>query len=258
MFHPVVDHISITRYIKEYFHEHPLPAKEQKKTWDINKVLRYYKKGPENRYLPLNKLAKKAAMLILLSTMRRKNELLLLNLDKVSFKPHLARFTLTGLPKTYTLYHRVESLRFLTVRSYPKEPKICPLKALTCYMLKTRSVRATRQLFISNNPPYGKIAPMTLKRWILDVMTAAGVNTSVYGPYSTRHASSSAARAAGMPIDHIIQLAGWTSPSSFIIHYSLPIEHCENAGPHTQENQQLGLTHQDLPVFCSINIVKEC
>ena len=70
---------------------------------------------------------------------------------------------------------------------------------------------------------------MTVRRWILDTLIAAGIDPKQYGlknpAYSTRHAASSAMRDAGMSIDEIMRKAGWTNASSFVVHYNLPIRH---------------------------------
>ena len=83
---------------------------------------------------------------------------------------------------------------------------------------------------------------MTLGCWILCELQDAGIDTSKHTPYTTRHASASAAMARGMPIDDILALGGWNTPSSFIVHYNLPIARnglCSRPQDFTEEYQKL-------------------
>ena len=117
-------------------------------------------------------------------------------------------------------------LRWLTIKQLDcslTSHKLCPVRALMMYMLKTKKIRNTDRVFIRSTPPYMAITSMTLSHWILTLMKDSGVDVSTFGPYSTRHAAASKAIAKGMPLDEVIALGGWTRPSTFIQHYNLPI-----------------------------------
>ena len=94
---------------------------------------------------------------------------------------------------------------------------------MSTYLAKTKLIRQSNRVFVTSLPPYTAIQPMTLNRWILTSTKEAGVDISLFTPYTTRHASSSVALAKGVPIDEIMWLGCWATPSVFIKHYNLPV-----------------------------------
>ncbi|KAI8426072.1 hypothetical protein MSG28_005035 [Choristoneura fumiferana] len=62
--------------------------------------------------------------------------------------------------------------------------------------------------------PYKPASSQTLSRWIKQVLIDSGVDVTVYGAHSTRHAATSAANAAGISLDTIRKAAGWSSSSN--------------------------------------------
>ena len=237
--HHVLEHVLIRRFIQGYFNSHPPPPKPPRTTWDIQKVLDYWLQQPGNYELELSVLARKTVMLILLSTCRRKNELLSLSVKHMYNFPQCITFFLIDLPKAYCVYSPHEKYRWLSIRQFNDltNAKLCPVRAITAYLLRTKKLRTTDRLFIRNTPPYTAIKPMTLNSWILRVMKDSGIDTSQYNAYSTRHASSSGAADRGVPIDDIMNLGGWASPSTFIKHYNLPILHNALTGNNTRAPQ---------------------
>ena len=161
-------------------------------------------------------------MLILLTTCRRKTEILALSQKYMYYYPQRIVFILTKLPKTFSRTRAHDHSRWFTVKQFPTNRKLCPVRALATYILRTEHIRSTDMLFVTT-PPYGAIRPMTLNRWILQSMQQAGVSTQEYSPYTTRHASSSGALNQGMALDDVLALGGWSKPSTFIKHYNLPI-----------------------------------
>ena len=54
-------------------------------------------------------------------------------------------------------------------------------------------------------------------------MKEAGIDTAVYGPYSTRAASASKAAASNLHINDIMKTAGWSRQSTFARFYNKEI-----------------------------------
>jgi len=48
-------------------------------------------------------------------------------------------------------------------------------------------------------------------------MTAAGIDTSIFKPYSSRRAATSASKVADVPLDEIMATSGWRSSSAFAV-----------------------------------------
>ena len=57
--------------------------------------------------------------------------------------------------------------------------------------------------------------PRLISRWIKQTMKAAGIDTTVFKPHSTRGEATSAAKAANVPLQEIMKTAGWRSDSTF-------------------------------------------
>ena len=64
--------------------------------------------------------------------------------------------------------------------------------------------------------------------WIKQTMKAAEIDTTVFKPHSTRGAATSAAKAANVPIQEIMNTAGWRSDSTFAKFYDRPIRSDNN------------------------------
>ena len=169
-------------------------------------------------------LAQKTTILILISTMRRRHELLAMHLDHVFYYPNSMVFALDVYPKTFTLRNRLENLRYITIRTFPENPNLCPLRTLQEYLRKTSIIRNSRKVFIITQTPFKGIAKLTLRRWVLTGLANADVDVEKYAAGCIRHASSSKAYYAGVSIDTVLLRAGWTQMSSFVTHYNLPIQ----------------------------------
>merc|ERR1712096_330691 len=74
-------------------------------------------------------------------------------------------------------------------------------------------------LFIANTKPYQSILPSTLAKWMLRVMTSAGIDTSHYKAHSSRSASASDLKKKGFSLHQILQRANWTQAKTFSTFY---------------------------------------
>ena len=63
----------------------------------------------------------------------------------------------------------------------------------------------------------------TKSRWIKDELSKAGVDTSVFKAHSSRSASSSKTREAGISVSEILKKGGWKSVHTFKTFYSRDI-----------------------------------
>lgn len=225
--HSLLQNIYFTRFLKGLFHTNPPPAKLPPATWDMQQVLNHLNNMPSNPHLSLILLAQKTVMLLLLSTMRRKQEIRGLSIHPKHMKVHPDKieFILQELPKTFALNHQRNALRIFTVMRFPSNNKLCPYAAVLHYIRRTSNIRGQIQRLFITCTDHKPISEMTLRRWILTVMDASGIDTKKFIAYSTRHASSSYAYKHGMAVNTILNLAGWSNPSSFVKFYLRPIEH---------------------------------
>jgi len=197
------------------------PAPRYEDTWDVSVMLTYLRTLAPVRRLCLKKLTMKLVMLLLLITAQRKQTLILLDVNNLTMKRSSCNFKLSGLVKT-SRPGDVKST--LVVKGYAPDRRLCVMFALREYLNRTKLLRKNHsQLFISYQRPCHAITTQTLSRWIMATMADAGINTEVYKPHSTRSASVSRAEARGVPIDTILQKAGWNSSKTFAKYYKKKI-----------------------------------
>ena len=107
-------------------------------------------------------------------------------------------------------------------------------KCVTAYMARSVTLRwkcvrqgkpKPSQLFISHKSGL-PVARNTISRWLTEVMTLAGVDTSYYKAHSVRGASVSKAKSRGANPNQIILQGDWSNVSTFERHY-----HREIMGP---------------------------
>ena len=99
----------------------------------------------------------------------------------------------------------------LEFEAYSKEPKLCVLNTLNAYLLKTLKLRTKSKLFISYIKPHLPVSKDTIARWCKDVMKVSGIDITRYTTHSCRSAVASKAKSAGVPINKIMECAGWKS-----------------------------------------------
>ena len=67
------------------------------------------------------------------------------------------------------------------------------------------------------------VTRITISRWLTEVMTLAGIDTSYFKGHSTRGASTSKAKSRGANPHQIINQGDWTNVSTFERHYNREI-----------------------------------
>ena len=71
----------------------------------------------------------------------------------------------------------------------------------------------------------------TISRWLKLVLHNAGIDTRKFTGYSTRAASTSAAKRCDVPIMTIMNSAGWSNVTTFKTYYNKPVtENPQNFG----------------------------
>ena len=113
------------------------------------------------------------------------------------------------------------------VLEFPKckgDETLCIMSAIETYVTRTSTVRQDDYLFLSFNKPYRSVTKSTIARWIKDVLSAAGIDTDVFGPHSIRGAASTAAASHGVSLENILSTAGWSNASTFARFYHKQVE----------------------------------
>ena len=220
------NHINyVNKYMRACFNQKPPSKRSQKIIWDVNILLQFFDKCRENKDLSCNELGGKAILLTMLTTMCRKADVSQLKLSNVvKTKKGDLRFHLEEPTKTYNdrTFKNQTGLQTLIIPQVPQNPKLCPVEALESYLEKVEFVRGNLdEVFILLKDPSSPAKSQTLARWCNDILREAGIEN--HSTHSVRSASTCGALIRGVPLDKIIQQAGWSQVSSFIRNYLKPL-----------------------------------
>lgn len=207
----IADDFRVKRFFKGVYNMRPNKPKYDF-TWDPHTVPTFYSKQPDNKDLSLKDISKKLLTLLALITAHRMQTFSLIELDNIDLQEEKIIIKIPKRIKTSGL-NKCQPAPIIPF--FKTNCKVCAASALVSYLEKTREIRgAEKRLFISFKSPHKAVTPQTLSHWVVDSLSAAGIDTSVYSAHSTRHASTSAANRQGVSIDIIRKTAGW-SESSF-------------------------------------------
>ena len=70
--------------------------------------------------------------------------------------------------------------------------------------------------------PHQPISGASLSRWLKDIISRAGIDTSIFKAHSVTGASASAAYDRGASLQDILDLADWSTDSTFRRFYYRP------------------------------------
>ena len=198
-----------------------LPRRPRYSTiWDQNVVLNFLKKWSPAKELSKLKLGMKLLMLLLLISGQRLQSMHFLHIDDMKLSRNACTFMISeNLKHSRGNAPATE----VSIASYPEDKRLCPVAYLREYLQRTANLRTSRYLFVTSVPPYNRASHDTLSRWVRTTLTCSGIDTSKFGPHSTRAASSSAAAKAGVPIQVILKQGAWKTANTFTKWYKKPI-----------------------------------
>ncbi|KAI8437968.1 hypothetical protein MSG28_010630 [Choristoneura fumiferana] len=213
---------SVKRLLKGVYKLRPTTPKYNT-TWDPKLVLNFVSKLVPHQDISLENLTKKLVSLLALCTAHRVQTLSLIKVNNIQFSSSGAKITITDLIKT-SGPNRDQPVLYLPF--FNEDTRICPATTLQDYLKATNNVRDNKisNLFITNKRPYKAATAQTISKWLKMVLSESGVDVTMFSAHSTRHAATSAARAAGVAVDVIRKTATWTSSSlTFARFYNRPV-----------------------------------
>ncbi|WAR17161.1 hypothetical protein MAR_031755, partial [Mya arenaria] len=113
------------------------------------------------------------------------------------------------------------SPRTIKLAKYQSETS-CIVMLLDKYLSRTAGLRMGDKLMISTQKPHKVVSRDTISRWVKTIMIKFGLENK-YGAHSTRAASTSTAKSAGVDLGTIIKTAGWTNAHTFAKFYDKEI-----------------------------------
>lgn len=191
-------------------------------TWNPDNVLNLVK-GWDNSHISLKLLSLKLVTLLALTTGHRIQTLALIRLSNIIEDADGIQILIPDRIKTSAI-NRVQPC--LQIPFYNNNPTVCVGRTLKCYLEATQSTRPQNEdfLFTTHKAPFKRASKQSLSRWVKQTLNMAGINTDIFKPHTTRHASTSAALKQGVPIQSIMNTAGWTQESTFARFYKRPTE----------------------------------
>ena len=218
-YHPIV-----TRLFTFFYKKRPNFPKYVV-TWDVGIVIRFLAGWHPVSSLSIRQLTLKVVTLVALTSSDRAQTLQALRVDNVVSNKVTGdlEFVIFDILKTSrkgrparvvkcVKWHAPELDVAYYVHKYIDRTLIFRLRAYN------KGLGKPNQLFLSHKTGL-PVARATISRWIKEVMTLAGVDTSVFSPGSTRGASVSAAAKRGASMDQIMGAGDWSNTGTFKKYY---------------------------------------
>lgn len=219
--HSVGSHPLVVRFMTGLFNLRPIKPKYSE-FWDVSKVLSYLKQLSPIQDLTLKLLTYKLSMLVALTQACRSHSMSLLTLEGVKKDTDSYICIYCDLLKQCRKGKRNPVAVF---KKYTLDSRICVFTVLEEYIKRTESLRGLEnRLFISYIKPYKYVTSSTISRWLRNVMQLSGINIEKFKSHSIRGAVTSKAKLSGLPIQEILNVAGWSNERTFATFYNKPLE----------------------------------
>ena len=214
-------HPLVSKFMRGVFNLKP-PVPRYAQVWDVTVVLNYLRRLAPAKMLSLKQMSHKVVVLIALISAQRAQSLHKLRLDKCAKEQGKFIFFIDE-PIKQSRPGRIGCK--LELPAYPPDRRLCIVTYLKRYIEMTQPMRKQENaLLLSYKQPHNKVTTQTISRWIKCTLHAAGVDTLLFKPHSTRAAASSAALRMQVPVDQILSVAGWSSERTFRQFYNKPVQ----------------------------------
>ena len=239
---PIGQHPLVTRLLKGMYNLRP-PQPRYSDTWNVDMVIQHLQSLGDNSKLTLKVLGQKLALLMALVEASRSSELNAQDVRYRVFKPEGVLFSLQTLTKKRACGAPPRQLFFA---AFPEDQNLCVVQCLKEYEKQTeafrpRSREADNPLFLSHIRPHRPVTSQRIAHWVKDRLSEAGVDTSRFKAHSVRGAVTSAALNKGVTLGDILQVADWSSESTFRRFYYRPThDYSANFGRKVLQVTQLG------------------
>ncbi|CAH1958535.1 unnamed protein product [Acanthoscelides obtectus] len=210
----------ISRYMKGIAKLRPSRPKYNC-TWDPQQVINFLEKW-DNSKISLQHLSYNVATLLTLVTGQRIQTISLIRTSNFRESSSDIQILITDQIKTSNINKLQPCLQ---IPFFLENPSICPATAIKNYLEITREKRSASddRLFITHKSPHKPATKQTVSRWVKNTLKLAGIDTDIFKPHSARHASTSAALKSGIPMESIMQAAGWIRETTFTRFYQRKI-----------------------------------
>ena len=204
-------HPLVCRLLKGVFSNRPALPKYLE-TWNVEEVLSRLRVWGPSKLLNLKELSLRTVLLLMLASGQRCQTIHALTVQDLIWEKDVCVVTYTSLLKQTKPGKHLKPLK---LNKFINDENVCVFENLKEYQSRTENIRSSKALFISTIKPHNGVAIDTISGWIKSVLEMCGVDISVFSAHSVRSAATSAAFSRDVPIDKILDLAGWSSQSTF-------------------------------------------
>ena len=157
-------------------------------------------------------------LLFLLATGQRLQALHLMKRSDIQWEDTFLRIQYTDRLKTNDPVDNPLRLMF----SQHEELSLCIFSHLKAYLAREETQTAAPYVFSTVKLPTVRASAATISRQVKTAVRQVGVGEE-YTAYSSRHATTSAAARNNVPLNTILQSAGWTRETTFSRFYNKPL-----------------------------------
>ena len=211
-------HFLVKKFIRGVYNLRA-PAPKYSYIWDVSVVLEIFRHLPENNLLSLKLLSLKLVMLVALVSGQRVQTLSLLDLGLTYSVYDSIVFVILDMTKTS---RPGKSASQIVLSEHGQDKRLC-FFLLGSIPIETLECRTSSKLFLGLQKPHKAVESQTSSRWLKATLRLSGVRIDIFSGYSTRAASSSKAKLAGLSVDSILECVGWSNEQTFARYYNKKI-----------------------------------
>jgi integrase len=215
------EHKLVKRFFKGIYRMKP-PAPRYVETWDVSKVLHYLGTAlKDNHGISLKDLSLKTVALLALLSGQRCQTIHQIKIDNIHFEENTVVIIIDGMIKQSRPGTPNPILEF---EIFAENRAICVVECLKTYLSRTEGLRKSEKLLLSYIKPHNPISKDSVSRWVKVVLERSGIDTVIFKAHSTRSASTSRAKESGVPLQTILDTAGWAGARTFHRFYQRQLE----------------------------------
>ena len=172
--------------------------------------------------ISIKELTFKLTVLLALTAASRASEISYLDINFMRKSPSCYVFSFPKLTKTCRPNKPSQNLKFL---AFKEDRSLCVCHTLDTYLEKLKPLQSEgdTQLLLSHIKSHNPVKTYTVSRWMMEFLKASGIDTKYFSGHSTRYASTSNAKALGIPIVEIVNRVHWSSDSMFKKRYCVEV-----------------------------------
>ena len=209
------DHPLIVKFMKGVFNLRP-PKTKTGFIWDVSILFNLFRSIDTNENLSFYDLTCKTLCLLILLNGARINTVFNFQLDEIIINEIGVTITPSNVLK-HSKQNRKGDI--FTYSAFLDDSKLCIVQTLSAYLEQRNKLVSAdiKKLFVTTKRPFKAASANTLRRWVKNTLTKAGIFN--FSAHSCRSASTSKAVALNIDLEEVLKLACWKREETFYRHY---------------------------------------